>query len=287
MRLRVRTVSFPPVGRPNRPLKTRSRAPLRSRPPLHHPDPRDMTIPVAQAPVSHEMGHPAGGQAGAQAGATIPAAPARGTCERGRQGFLDCRVVRGRPQARSLRGKTRIRRCFLSSLAALPRRGGSSGCSGGRGAPCPPSRRSSIRRLNAEPDGRGWSCPGIPREDRIGAQTAKQIARDRGRQDHRVRKNICQSEMTARVCRPVVDIGVVKGDEQGLVAGNRAAAGRPPPTCHCGSQRSTSPGVQSLHSMHSVRKAPTLVQRIARYPHGDVADDRGSQAAPNVARQGP
>ena len=32
--------------------------------------------------------------------------------------------------------------------------GGCAGC----GAPCPPSRRSSIRRLNAQPDERGWSC---------------------------------------------------------------------------------------------------------------------------------
>ena len=31
---------------------------------------------------------------------------------------------------------------------------------GGRGAPCPPSCLSSIRRLNARPEGRGWSCWG-------------------------------------------------------------------------------------------------------------------------------
>ena len=56
-----------------------------------------------------------------------PSAPARGKCERGRQGFLDCRLAHGRPQARLPRGKIRICRLFLSSLAGLPRRGGPMG----------------------------------------------------------------------------------------------------------------------------------------------------------------
>ena len=50
----------------------------------------------------------------------------------------------------------------LSSLAVLPRGGGASGGRGGRGAPSPPSCRPSMRRLNAQPDGRGWSCESIP-----------------------------------------------------------------------------------------------------------------------------
>ena len=68
-------------------------------------------------------------------------------------------------QARLPRGKIRIGPDSLSSLAALPRCGG---CGGSRGrecrSPCPPSRRSSIRRLHAQPDGRGWSCPANRKE---------------------------------------------------------------------------------------------------------------------------
>ena len=39
-----------------------------------------------------------------------------------------------------------------------PAGGGSRGGRDAGGAPCPPSRRSSIRRPIAQPDRRGWSC---------------------------------------------------------------------------------------------------------------------------------
>ena len=83
-----------------------------------------MTIPVAQAPVSHELG-----ARRARAAAATAATAARGKCGKGRSGFADCRVARGRAQARLPGGKART---ASTSLAVRPRRRGSRG-RGGRG----------------------------------------------------------------------------------------------------------------------------------------------------------
>ena len=143
------------------------------------------------------MGRPAGAQPAAlPAGArAAPAAPARGSRKREDKDSL---TVGSRTALRRLarRGEDKDSPEFLIfPHSSTRRRGGMSrigkirkgpflilpicttppadpaapaaaarevhGC-GRRRAPCPPSLRSSIRRLNAQPDGRGWSCPRNP-----------------------------------------------------------------------------------------------------------------------------
>ena len=120
------------------PQRGDGRGRLRRNQSLHHQWHSDEQARVSQW---GDLGHVTIPFAQARPPAAPPAAPARGSAKREDKESL-------------------------SSLAALPRRGGS----GGRGAPSPPARRSSIRRRNAEPEGRGWSRAadrGVPKSSRM------------------------------------------------------------------------------------------------------------------------
>ena len=90
-----------------------------------------------------------------------PRRPSRGVVRKGKT-RIPRLSRRARPSAGSIAvGEDKDRPAFLIvPRSTTPRRGGSHGCGGcgGCGAPYPPSRRSSIRRLNVQPDERGWSC---------------------------------------------------------------------------------------------------------------------------------